>query len=67
MTLSELQSERDALVKTMAKGRLQVSIEGRTVTYGTADDMLKRLAWINGEIARLDGGATASYATFKRG
>lgn len=44
------QTELDALKSAYAQGYLQVSFNGRTVTYGSADDLWKRIRAIEAEI-----------------
>lgn len=44
------QTELDALKAAYAKGLLSVSYNGRTMTYGSADDLWKRIRAIEAEI-----------------
>lgn len=53
MTLIQLQAWRDLLVEassTWAGGVKRVSFEGRSVDYASVDEMLKLIAWIDGQI-----------------
>lgn len=49
MTWTE--SELDALRRAYAAGTLRVSYDGRTVDYGSADDLLSRIRTIERAIA----------------
>ena len=40
------QTELDALKRAYASGTLRVSYDGKTVEYGSADDLLKRIRTI---------------------
>lgn len=44
------EAELAALRRAYASGTLRVSYDGRTVEYGSADDLLKRIRTIEGEI-----------------
>lgn len=67
--VSYTQSELDALRRAFAAGTLRVSYDGRTVEYGSSDDLLKRIRTIEREMA----GETptpppvAGFASFSRG
>ena len=45
------QSELDALRRAYAAGTLRVSYDGRTVDYGSADDLLSRIRTIERAMA----------------
>jgi hypothetical protein len=63
------QTELDALKRAYASGTLRVTFDGRTVEYGNADDLAKRIRAIEAEMAA-DAGAprpTAGFASFSRG
>lgn len=62
------QSQLDALKRAYAAGTLRVTFEGRTVEYGSADDLLARIRTVEAEIAATVGTArpTRSFATFSR-
>jgi hypothetical protein len=63
------QSELDALKRAFASGTLRVTFDGRTVEYGNADDLMKRIRAIEAEVAGVDGRArpVAGFAGFSRG
>lgn len=67
--MSFTQSELDALRRAFAAGTLRVSYDGRTVEYGSADDLLKRIRTIEREMAGETSGSapTAGFAGFSRG
>ena len=62
------QSQLDLLKRAYAAGTLRVTIEGRTVEYGSADDLMARIRTVEAEIAATAGTAqpTRSFATFSR-
>ena len=62
------QTELDALKAAYAQGILRITYDGKTVEYGSADDLLRRIRVIEGEMAA-DSGATlpvGRFATFRR-
>jgi hypothetical protein len=61
--------ELDALKRAYASGTLRVSYDGKTVEYGSADDLLKRIRTIEAEITASSGVSRpiAGYAGFGRG
>ena len=62
------QTELDTLKAAYAQGILRITYEGKTVEYGSADDLLRRIRVIEGEIAA-DAGAkrpVAGFASFRR-
>lgn len=63
------QTELDALKRAFAGGTLRVTYDGKTVEYGSADDLLKRIRTIETEIAAAAGRKPprAGYAAFGRG
>ena len=61
---AQLQSELDALYRALARGVQTVSHDGRSVTYSSADDLLKRIRAIE---ARIGGRPKAGLASFSRG
>ena len=69
LKMSFSQVELDALRRAYARGTLRVSYEGKTVEYGNADDLLKRIRMIEGEIAAGAGKPlpVAGFAGFIRG
>ncbi|MCT4494502.1 phage head-tail joining protein [Bosea minatitlanensis] len=63
-------AELDALKRAYATGTLRVSYDGKTIEYGSADDLLKRIRTIESEIAATSGGPArpiAGFAGFGRG
>jgi hypothetical protein len=63
------QTELDALKKAFASGTTRVTYDGRTVEYGTADDLWKRIKNIEAEIAQAAGTARkgAGFVSYSRG
>lgn len=67
--MSWSQAELDALKSAFASGTLRVSYDGKSVEYGNADDLLKRIQTIEDAIASSSGAPrpTAGYVSFGRG
>lgn len=67
MTFTE--TELAALRRAFAAGTLRVSYEGKSVEYGSADDLLRRIRVIEGELAAGRGQPlpVAGFAGFRRG
>lgn len=68
MAFSQL--ELDALKQAFAAGALRVTFEGKTVEYGDASDLLKRIRVIEAEIGATTTGRprpVAGFAGFRRG
>lgn len=63
------QSELDALKRAFASGTLRVTFDGRTVEYGNADDLMKRIRAIEAEVFASAGKLrpVAGFAGFDRG
>jgi hypothetical protein len=59
LTLTELQSMRDALITAIGSGTLRVEFEGRAVTYRSVVEMQAALTTINKEIEMAGGGNTS--------
>ena len=61
--------ELEALRRAFASGTTRVTYDGKTVEYGTADDLLKRIRLIEGEMAGAAGRPlpVAGFAGFRRG
>jgi hypothetical protein len=61
--------ELEALKRAYASGTLRVSYEGKSVEYGSADDLLKRIRTIEREIASGTPSPLplAGFAGFSRG
>ena len=67
--MSWSQAELDALRRAYASGTLRVTYNGKTVEYGSADDLLKRIQTIENAISAASGTPhpVAGYAGFGRG
>jgi hypothetical protein len=63
------ESELAALRRAYASGTLRVSYDGRTVEYGSADDLLKRIRTIEREQAAVSEASppVGGFAGFSRG
>jgi hypothetical protein len=63
------QTELDALKRAYASGTLRVTFDGRTVEYGDAIDLKKRIDTIETEMAASSGRPrpVAGFAGFGRG
>ncbi|HZP21446.1 MAG TPA: gpW family head-tail joining protein [Bauldia sp.] len=63
------ETELAALRRAYSSGTLRVSYDGRTVEYGSADDLLKRIRTIEAELATAAGRPKRStaLATFRKG
>ena len=68
-TITELRARREALAAQRASGVARVSYDGKTVEYGSADDLLKRIRTIETEVTASSGVSRpiAGYAGFGRG
>lgn len=62
------QTELDALRRAYAAGTLRVSYDGKSLEYGSADDLLKRIRLIEGEMEGAAGRPrpVAGFAGFRR-
>ena len=62
-------TELQALRRAYASGTLRVSYDGRSVEYGSAEDLLRRIRLIEGEIAAASGRPKPrrSFASFAKG
>jgi len=62
------QTELDALKAAFAAGVLRLTYDGKSVEYGSAEDMLRRISVIEGEMAKVVGKPlpVAGYATSRR-
>lgn len=67
--MSWTQAELDALKAAYASGTLRVSYDGKTVEYGSADDLKKRIQTIENAINAAGGNPrpVAGFASFSRG
>ena len=63
------ETELQALRRAYASGTLRVSYDGRSVDYGSAEDLLRRIRLIEGEIAAASGRPKPrrSFASFAKG
>jgi len=63
------EAELEALRRAYASGTLRVSYDGRTVQYGTAEDLLRRIRLIEREMAEAQGRPwpRRSFASFAKG
>jgi hypothetical protein len=63
------ETELAALRRAYASGTLRVSYDGRSVEYGSAEDLLRRIRLIEGEIAAATGKPRPhrSFASFAKG
>lgn len=60
------QAELDALKRAYAQGALRVSYEGRTVEYGSAEDLLSRIRTIEREMVTGRTRRSHSFASFSK-
>ena len=62
-------AELTALRRAFAGGTLRVSYDGKTVEYGSAEDLLRRIRVLESELATAAGRPTPrrSFATFTKG
>ena len=67
--MSWTQAELDALKKAYGSGTLRVSYDGRSVEYGSAEDLLRRIRTIASDMAASAGNAKPqrSLASFRKG
>lgn len=67
MTWTE--EELDVLKKAYAAGTLSVSYDGKSVTYGSEADLLRRIRTIERELDKANGKAASrvSFASFRKG
>ena len=63
------ETEVAALRRAYASGTLRVSYDGRSVEYGSAEDLLRRIRLIEGEMAAASGRPKPrrSFASFAKG
>ena len=62
------ETELAALKRAYASGTLKVSYDGKSVDYGSADDLLARIRTIERDLAATDNSMpVAGFAGFKRG
>jgi hypothetical protein len=67
MTLSDLQTKRDALVSAMASGTLELTSGDKTIRYQSADQMQRALAVLDKEIAVASGSAVTRTVLVQHG
>ena len=63
------ETELAALRRAYSSGTLRVSYDGRSVEYGSAEDLLRRIRLIEGELATASGRPKPrrSFASFAKG
>ena len=63
------ETELAALRRAYASGTLRVSYDGKSVEYGSAEDLLRRIRLIEGELAQAQGRPKPrrSVASFAKG
>ena len=63
------ETELSALRRAYASGTTRVSYDGKSVDYGTAEDLLARIRTIEGEMASATGRPKPrrSFAAFSKG
>jgi hypothetical protein len=63
------ETELAALRRAYASGTLRVSYDGRSVEYGSAEDLLRRIRLIESELAAASGKPKPrrSFASFSKG
>ena len=63
------ETELASLRRAYASGTLRVSYDGRSVEYGAAEDLLRRIRLIEGELAAATGKPKPrrSFASFAKG
>jgi hypothetical protein len=67
--MSWTETELEALKRAYASGTLRVGYDGKSVEYGSAEDLLRRIRTIEREIATAAGKPRPrrGYATFSKG
>ena len=67
--MSWTEDELAALRRAYASGTTRVSYDGKSIDYGTAADLLRRIRVIEAEMAAVAGRRKArrSYASFSKG
>ena len=63
------EADLQALRRAYASGTLRVSYDGRSVEYGSAEDLLRRIRLIEGAMAQTAGRPkpSRSFASFAKG
>lgn len=61
------QADLDALTAAIATGTRRVTINGRTVEYGSLDDMLRVKAMIERDLGVKPATPSRTFAAFSRG
>lgn len=63
------EDELAALRRAYASGTLRVSYDGKSIEYGSAEDLLARIRRLEGDIAAVAGRPKPrrSFATFSKG
>ena len=62
LSLSDLQARRDELTQMISGNVIRVRVEDADVEYGNIDELVKRRAYIDAEIAKLTPTAPPSYS-----
>lgn len=55
MTALEIQAQIDAITTAIATGVLRIQIDGMAKEYRSAKDMQNTLAWLQGQLAIVNG------------
>ena len=67
LSLEQLQADRDAISRTIARGELSVTFSDRTVMYRSIDDLFKARNIIDGDIAGLAGRSRQTLVVASKG
>lgn len=58
LTVSSLTTSREAIIAAMASGTRRVQLGDKVVEYNSISDMLKAIAFIDGQIQAIEDGGT---------
>lgn len=58
LTVSGLTTNREAIIAAMASGTRRVQLGDKVVEYNSISDMLKAIAFIDGQIQAIEDGGT---------
>lgn len=67
LTLSQLQSNRDAIDSAIGKGELSVTFSDRTATYRSIGELKRARDIIDGDISKLAGRSKQSLGVASKG
>jgi len=67
LSLEQLQADRDAISRTIARGELSVTFSDRTTMYRSVSDLKLARDIIDGDIARLAGRPRQTVITGRKG